>query len=279
MNLPSPSDDTPSYSLRAGLYRIGGMVLRHLYLLRSSWPRLFELAYWPTLQVLIWGFLSEFLRGNSSYVASAFGVLLAAVLLWDVLVRSQMGYFTSFLEEMWARHMPYLYVTPMRPAEHVLSLIAMSFLRMLISVTPAVLISLFLYKFSIFTLGLPLIVFFVNLLIMGWSLGILVTGLLFRFGMAAESFSWGLAFIFAPLSAVYYPLSTLPEWLQPISAAIPATHVFEGMRSVIFEGTLEAELLIKAFSLNLIYLAVTSGLYLYFFHQTRKRGLMMQSGE
>ena len=81
------------------------MLLRYLYILRSSWPRTIELLYWPTLQMLIWGFMSQFLRTNSSYVAQAFGVLLGAVMLWDLLFRSQLGLSMSFLEEMWARNL------------------------------------------------------------------------------------------------------------------------------------------------------------------------------
>jgi ABC-2 type transport system permease protein len=73
------------------LGRVGAMLLRYLYILKSSWPRSLELLYWPTLQVLIWGFMSQFFAQNSSYVARAFGVLLGAVMLWDLMFRSQLG--------------------------------------------------------------------------------------------------------------------------------------------------------------------------------------------
>ena len=35
--------------------RVGAMMLRYWYLLRSSWPRLLDLVYWPTVQMLTWG--------------------------------------------------------------------------------------------------------------------------------------------------------------------------------------------------------------------------------
>src|SRR5438045_8246027 len=101
------------------------MLLRYLYLLRSSWPRTLEMLYWPTLQMLIWGFMSQFLYSNSSYVFRAFGVLLAAVMLWDVLFRGQLGLSMSFLEEMWARNLGHLFVTPLRPYEWARSLSSM----------------------------------------------------------------------------------------------------------------------------------------------------------
>src|SRR5260370_836233 len=117
--------------------RVWAMLLRYLYILRSSWPRTLELLYWPTLQMLIWGFMSQFLRGNSSYVAQAFGVLLGAVMLWDLLFRSQLGLSISFLEEMWARNLGQLFVTPLRPYEWLISLFAMSLIRGTSGLVPA----------------------------------------------------------------------------------------------------------------------------------------------
>jgi hypothetical protein len=41
--------------------RTGAMVRRYLYLMRGSWPRQVELIYWPTVQMLMWGFLQLYL--------------------------------------------------------------------------------------------------------------------------------------------------------------------------------------------------------------------------
>ena len=170
------------------------MLLRYLYLLRSSWPRTLELLYWPTLQMLIWGFMSQFLYSNSSYVFRAFGVLLAAVMLWDVLFRGQLGLSMSFLEEMWARNLGHLFVTPLRPYEWVLSLLSMSMIRVLLGILPAALLAIPLYHYSIFAMGLPLVAFFAALLIMGWALGLAICGLILRQGMGAEGLAWTVVF-------------------------------------------------------------------------------------
>src|SRR3979411_179825 len=159
------------------------MLLLYLYILRSSWPRTLELLYWPTLQMLIWGFMSQFLRGNSSYVAQAFGVLLGAVMLWDLLFRSQLGLSISFLEEMWARNLGQLFVTPLRPFEWVVSLLTMSLIRGLLGMVPAALLAIPLYGYSIFDMGLPLLAFFVVLTGMGWALGLAICGGILRHGM------------------------------------------------------------------------------------------------
>src|SRR4029077_6484437 len=135
------------------------MLLRYLYILKSSWPRTIELLYWPTLQMLIWGFMSQFLRSNSAYVAQAFGVLLGAVMLWDLLFRSQLGLSISFLEEMWARNLGQLFVTPLRPCGVLFVWLAMGVIRVTVRLRPGNVPAIPLYDYSIFDMGLPLVAF------------------------------------------------------------------------------------------------------------------------
>jgi ABC-2 type transport system permease protein len=259
--------------------RLGAMVLRYLYLLRSSWPRTLELLYWPAIQMILWGFTSKFLMTNSSYVARAGGVLLAAVMLWDVMFRGQLGVSVSFLEELWSRNLGHLFVSPLRPYEWVLSLLTMSLVRVIIGVVPAALLAIPLYHYSIFTLGPPLIAFFVLLLIMGWGLGLMIGALLLRHGLGAESLAWLAVFLLAPASAVYYPVSVLPPWLQYLAWALPSAHVFEGMRAVMFEGVFRVDHFMAAAALDLVYLLFGGAIFLYAFRQARQRGALLQMGE
>jgi ABC-2 type transport system permease protein len=258
--------------------RVWAMLLRYLYILRSSWPRTLELLYWPTLQMLIWGFMSQFLRQNSSYVAQAFGVLLAAVMLWDLLFRSQLGLSISFLEEMWARNLAQLFVTPLRPYEWVLSLLAMSVIRVLLGVIPAASLAIPLYHYSIFDMGLPLVAFYVVLTAMGWALGLAICGGILRHGMGAESLAWTVIFALAPLSCVYYPVTTLPGWLQPVAWCLPSTYVFEGMRDVLFTGAFRTDYFLAAIGLDL-FLAVGTTIFFIAFRDARRRGALLQTGE
>src|SRR5271168_1295619 len=90
-------------AVRQSARRIWGMMYRHLALYRRSWPRLLELAYWPVLQMCIWGFTASFLAARMGSAAALAGAtLLGGVLLWEVALRSQMGVAISFLEEMWS---------------------------------------------------------------------------------------------------------------------------------------------------------------------------------
>ncbi|MGZ8995423.1 MAG: ABC transporter permease, partial [Rhodospirillales bacterium] len=211
--------------LRLSARRVGAIILRHLYVLKRSWPRILELAYWPTVQMILWGFVTSFFLQNSSWVSQAAGVLISAVLLWDVLFRSNLGVSLSFMEEMWARNLGQLFVSPLRPIELVAALTTMSLIRSLISVTPAALLALPLFDVWVFSLGPPLAAFFFNLLIFGWSIGLIVSALVLRLGLGAESLAWVAVFAIAPLSGIYYPIASLPEWLQPVAWALPSAPV------------------------------------------------------
>ena len=260
-------------------HRIGAILLRHLYLWRGSWTRLFDLVYWPVLQVTTWGFMTEFLAGKSSWVAQAGGVFIGAVLLWDLLVRGQFGMTLSLLEEMWSRNFANLFVAPLRHAEYAVALMALSIIRSLIGVVPAALLAIPLFAYSIFDLGLPLVVFYAVLAMTGWAVGLLMCAMLIRFGLAAESFAWASIFLLAPICGVYYPVATLPGWLQPVAWALPPTHVFEGMRSLVIDGIFRGDLMVSAVAINLLYIAGSLAVFLFGFRRARERGQLLQTGE
>ena len=216
---------------------------------------------------------------NSSYVARAGGVLLAAVMLWDVMFRGQLGVSVSFLEELWSRNLGHLFVSPLRPYEWIVALLAMSLVRVVIGVCPAALLAIPLYHYSIFTLGLPLIAFFTLLLIMGWALGLIIGALLLRHGLGAESLAWLAVFLLAPASAVYYPVSVLPHWLQYMAWALPSAHIFEGMRAAMFEHVFRLDHFVAAAALDVVYIVFGAIIFLYGFRQARDRGALLQTGE
>jgi len=261
------------------MYRIGTMLLRYLYLLKSSWIRILELAYWPTMQMIMWGFLNQYLMSAESSVIKIAGMLIAAVLLWDVMFRSNIGVAVSFLEEIWSRNLAQLFASPLRPYEWALSLLSISLIRTIIGVIPAAILAIPFYSYSIFDMGIPLIAFFANLMIFGGAVGLLVSALVLRYGMGAESLAWVGIFLIAPISGIYYPISVLPDWLQTIAWALPSAHVFEGMRTLLTENVFMTDLFINAAILNVLYMGSGLAVFLYVFRLARIRGLLIQIGE
>ncbi|WP_198378250.1 ABC transporter permease [Roseomonas rubea] len=272
----------PNRSRRQGTAtrRVWGLMYRHLALYRRSWPRLLELMYWPVLQMVVWGFVTAYLAGVQQNTATiAAGVLLGGVLLWEVTLRSQMGFAISFLEEVWSRNLGHLFVSPLKPSEMVAGLAAMSVLRTAAGVGPAMLLAFLLYGFGMWTVGPVLVLFVAALMAMGWAVALAVTALILRHGAGAEALAWGVMFGLAPFAAVFYPVSVLPGWLQPVSLAIPATHVFEGMRAALTDGRIAWDHLAWAVALDGVWLAAAAWIFLAQFHQARVRGALLNIGE
>jgi len=265
--------------MSGSLSRIGAMTLRYFYILKSSWPRLLELVYWPAMQMLVWGFLQLFLSSDHSSFAKISGTFVGAVLLWDVLFRGQLGFSISFLEEIWSRNMANLMMSPLRPIELAAALMLISFLRLLIGMIPVSILALGLFGFNIYGLGLPLIVFFISLVLTAWAIGLGVCGLVLRYGMGAESLAWSLVTLLLPLCCVYYPVWILPEWLQPISWSLSPTYVFEGLRAAVLDHEFRVDLMLKALSLNVIYLSLGLATFILLLRNARRNGTLATVGE
>ena len=259
--------------------RVAAMMLRYWYLLRSSWPRLIELVYWPTVQMITWGFLQYYITQNSGPFVRAGGTLIGAVLLWDILFRGQLGFSISFLEEMWARNIGNLMMSPLRPFEFVTALMAMSIVRLAIGVIPVTVLALIFFGFNLYGLGFALVIFFINLMLTSWAVGIFVSGLVLRNGLGAENLAWSIMFLFMPLTCVYYPVATLPVWLQPAAWMLPPTYVFEGMRALLIDHTFRADLMVDAFAINVVFFAGGLFGFLKLLQSARRHGALMQTGE
>jgi ABC-2 type transport system permease protein len=259
--------------------RIGAMIARYWYLLRSSWPRLLELIYWPAVQMLMWGFLQLYIGENSGFFARAGGTFIGAVLLWDILFRGQLGFSVSFLEEMWSRNLANLMISPLRPSEFVMALMVMSIVRLAIGMVPVSLLAIGFFGFNLYGLGLALAVFFANLILTSWAVGIFVSGLVMRNGLGAESFAWTIMFLLMPLACVYYPVAVLPGWLQWVALALPPTYVFEGMRSLLIEHIFRADLMWRALALNALWFGAGVFGFMRLLEASRRHGSLLQSGE
>jgi ABC-2 type transport system permease protein len=259
--------------------RVGAMVLRYWYLLRSSWPRMLELIYWPAVQLFMWGFLQLYISSNAGFFARAGATFIGAVLLWDILFRGQLGFSISFLEEMWARNMGNLMISPLRPVEFIAALMIMSLIRLAIGMVPVSLLAIAFFGFNLYGLGLALAAFFVNLILTSWSIGILVSGLVLRNGLGAETLAWTFMFVMLPLTCVYYPVAVLPGFLHPVAWALPPTYVFEGMRALLIDHVFRADLMLESFALNVVFFLGGAAAFMALLKSARRSGALMQGGE
>ena len=183
----------------------------------------------------------------------------------------------SFLEEMWSRNLSNLMISPLRPIEFVCALMIMSLVRLAIGMVPVTFLAIAFFGFNVYSLGLALAAFFMNLILTSWAVGIVVSGVLLRNGMGAESLAWTLMFVLMPLTCVYYPVSVLPDWLQVIAWMLPPTCSKACGRSS--EHVFRADLMVAAFALNALYFAAAVIAFLQLLKSSRRIGSLLQAGE
>ena len=263
----------------ASARRVRAVLRRHGYLIVKSWTRIVSMMYYPTVTMVVWAFLTLFLAPTNNFLRDAPGFFIGAVLLWDVLFRGQLGVSLTFIEELYARNLGNLFVSPLTLSEFIAGQLAMSVLRALIGVGGACVFAFVLFRFSIFSLGLPLIAFFVNLLVFGWAIGLAMSGMILRLGLGAEELAWAAIFIIAPISGVYYPIGVLPAWMQTLAWGIPSAHVFEGMRALLVDGVFRWDHFWTAVALNLVYLGLGAVLFAWAMRHARDHGTLLQMGE
>jgi len=245
----------------------------------GSWPRLIETMFWPIINVLMLGFASLYLVRTFTTATVIASVFIAGSLLNEIMTRTGMGMMVMFLEEIWSRNLGHLFTSPLGIADYIIGTLGFSFMKSIVSIGPAVALAMVLFHFSLFGLGAPVIAYAVLLIMNGWWYGLLVISLLLRFGLAAEWMAWMSLWLVVPLVAPYYPVAILPGWMQIISWSLPATYVFESMKSLIGHNELHGDYLLKAFALNIAYFIGASFVFYRAYQGARRRGGLLQVGE
>jgi len=151
--------------------------------------------------------------------------------------------------------------------------------RTLVGLLPATIIAYLLYSYNILALGPVVLLFFINLLVMGWWVALGIVSLLFRYGAGAEALAWTIAFGVTPLACVYYPLTALPVWLQPVAQALPAAHIFEGLRAALLTHAMDWRQFTLATGLNAVWAVAAILVFAGEFRRARVRGALLAIGE
>ena len=256
-----------------------GLFLRHFFLIKSSLPRVLDLVYWPTIQIILWGFISKFFSTYSDYYSNTLGVILSCAILYDILFRSSISFNMLFLEEIWSRNFTNLFIAPLKLKEIIIALIFTALIRTLIGLVPAIILTSPLFGVSILKLGLPLLFLFLSLYIFGITLGLFVSSGLMRFGPSFENIAWSSLFLLAPLGCIYYPIDILPNFFQIIAKGLPLVYIFDETRNILINGFVNYENLIHAYLLNIIYLFLGICLFYFSFLKARIKGTLINMGE
>tara|TARA_B100001093_G_scaffold302339_1_gene288331 strand:+ start:59 stop:850 length:792 start_codon:yes stop_codon:yes gene_type:complete len=259
--------------------KIFGLCLRHIYLIKNSFPRILDLVYWPSIQIFLWGFISKFFTLNSEYYNNTIGVILTAAILYDFLFRSSISYNMMFLEEIWSRNFTNLFISPIKISEMITALTLTAILRVMIGAVPAALLASPIFGVSIVSLGLPLLFLLIALYIFGITLGLLVTAGLIRFGPSFENIAWASLFFLAPLGCIYYPIEILPAWLQSIAKILPLVHIFEEVRNIMINDLINYYSIFKSIFISLFYFFFGVIVFYLAYYGAKNRGSLINIGE
>jgi ABC-2 type transport system permease protein len=233
---------------------IAAIVLRYFYLLRGSPARLLPLFAWVAVDILLWGFITRYLNTVTTSGMNFVPSLLGAVLLWDFFTRVMHGVATAFFEDVWARNFLNIFATPMLISQYLIGLVLTSIATSLIGLAVMLVLATTVFGLSYFIYGLMFVPFLIVLFLFGISLGIVGCALVLRLGPAAEWFVWPIPALLSPFAGVFYPLSTLPRWMQFLSRLLPPAYVFEGMRTIVAGGAVSGTTLAWSGCLAVVYI-------------------------
>ena len=220
------------------LSRALALVERQFYLMRGSPARVVPLFGFVVLDIVLWGFLTRYLDTVSAGV-DFLGTLLGAVVLWDFFARVMHGVAMAFFEDVWSRNFLNIFASPLSVGEYLGGQVLSSIFTSAVGLLAMVIVASLVFGLSFAMYGAMIVPFLLVLFLFGIALGIFGASLVLRWGPAAEWFIWPIPALVAPFAGVFYPVATLPAWMQPIARLLPASYVFEALRAIVNEASFQ----------------------------------------
>jgi ABC-2 type transport system permease protein len=253
---------------------IAGIFLRQWFLMRGSPVRVLPLFAWVGIDIVVWGFLTRYLNSVTAATINFVPTLLGAVLLWDFFTRIMQGVSTAFLEDVWSRNFLNLFASPLRISEYVAGIVLTGVATSAIGLAVMLVLATLVFGLSFLSLGVMLIPFLLILFLFGISLGIVASGMVMRLGPASEWLVWPLPALLSPFVGVFYPLSTLPRWMQNVGHLLPPSYVFEGMRALVNGGSFSVAPLVWGAALACLEVVLAGYFFTRIFRYAVQTGLL-----
>jgi ABC-2 type transport system permease protein len=255
-------------------HRTAAIVLRQYYLLRGSPVRVLPIFAWVAIDIVLWGFITRYLNTIASPGFDFVPVLLGAVLFWDFFTRVMHGVTMAFLEDVWSRNFLNLFASPLSIREYVGGLVLSCIATSVLGLLTMVVLAATAFGLSFFAYGAMVVPFLLVLFLFGIALGIFASALVLRFGPASEWIVWPVPAFLSPFAAVFYPVSSLPQWMQPVSYLLPPSYVFEGMRTIVTGGAYRGTALLLSACLAMLYILLASWFFTRIHRHAVRTGLL-----
>lgn len=253
--------------------RVWAIILRHQYNFRHSLDRMVDTFYWPSVDIVMWGLTIFALQRQGNVYPGFINIILTAVVLWYVIWKGQTEITVNILEELWSENMENLWATPLRLSEYVVALCLLGIFRFFMTTALIATLAFVFFGTNVFAIGYLFIPFSLCLMLVSWVVGFLIGGLFLRFGTNIQTLAWSGAVILMPFSATFYPLSSLPTWMQLISKAVPSSYIFEGMRGIVLRNQFSLPDLFISYILAIIYLILAGLFFFRSFQKAKNNGL------
>ncbi len=262
--------------MHAKARRIWAVVIRHIFTLPRDLEGLSEVFWWPTFDVLIWGFMTIFLQKNQGLPSMFISIFIGAIVLWMFVYRAQQEMAVLFLREVWDRNLLNMLASPLTIWEFLFGSLILGIIKISVSAIWMNILAFVFFTFNIFTFGNLLVPYIISLLIVGWSAGFIITGLVVQYGYRMQALAWMLVAVIQPFSAVFYSVSSMPLWMQYIAKALPTSYIFEGMRQVLRSGKFDLNGLVIASGLNVLYLVLAMLFFKRSFRKAQESGMIVK---
>lgn len=254
------------------LGRIRAIFFRYFYILfrgTHSWADLF---YWPFVDILLWGLTSVWLQARHSAPDLPL-LFMTGLIFWQIVWRGSIDISLQLLQEFWNRNLVNLFSTPLKIYEWSMGVIFLSLCKLLLTLSFGSFLAYVLYSLNIFALGWISLFFIIVLVLFGWVLGFLAASAIIYWGNQVGTLAWMIAFVFAPFSAVFYPVSALPKWAQTVSWCLPTTYIFEAIRSILSTNNFPFYYVWVSLTFDIIYLILSLALLQFMFKKSQAKGL------
>jgi ABC-2 type transport system permease protein len=258
------------------IYRIKAVIVRHLYESRRNFDRVTDLIWWPVLDIILWGFFTIYLTHGKGLQLNFVSLMLGAAILWTTFYSFQRDLAVGFIDELWSRNLINLFSTPLTVSEYMVGLIVVNMLKVTVGLVASSVVAWAAYSFDIFPWLPKFIPYMANLLFFALALGIAITGLIFRYTTKIQTLAWSFAGLLMPVSCIFYPISSLPKWLQAVAWTMPTAHSFEGMRDILAGKGFSPTHFWWGVGLNIVYFALAIAFFTWIFEKARNRGLLVK---
>lgn len=230
--------------------------------------------YWPILDILTWGFLGTWIQGLQSTTSNNVTVIIVTgLLLFQVCSRGCNGLCIALIEEMWSDNVVNLFSLPISMTEWICGTIMLAAINMCLVTTACMGLTFLLYSIPVWQTITTFLWFAPPLFLACLWLGFTSLAIIITLGKRGVEMGFVFAWFFLPFCGAYFPVEVLPAWGQTISAFLPMSSVFAGLRAYLGHNQDPTPFLLKGYAMGALYALAGIALFVYAFSRSKKLGL------